>query len=132
MPAESGPGGVLSPLANEEPRRKIEPSVRRGIRPPPNNDRPVLSGLPSDELTLLLEPLPAYRARQIKKWIARGASSFDEMTNLPFSLRDELAGRFLLRTGRIASRHSDPDGTIKLGLELFDGAKIESVLLTDE
>jgi 23S rRNA (adenine2503-C2)-methyltransferase len=98
----------------------------------PGCDKPVLSGLPPDELALLLEPLPSYRALQIKKWIARGVSSFDEMTNLPFSLRGELAGRFLLRTGRIASVYTDPDGTLKLGLELSGGAKIESVLLTDE
>jgi 23S rRNA (adenine2503-C2)-methyltransferase len=94
--------------------------------------RPVLSGLPSGELALLLESLPSYRILQIKQWIARGVSSFDEMTNLPLSLRRELAGRFLLRTGRIASRYHDSDGTLKLGIELSDGAKIEAVLLTDE
>ncbi|MDR1586514.1 MAG: 23S rRNA (adenine(2503)-C(2))-methyltransferase RlmN [Treponema sp.] len=98
----------------------------------PDYGKPVLSGLPSNELTLLLESLPSYRIRQIKEWIARGVSSFDEMTNLPLSMRRELAGRFLLRTGRIASRYRDPDGTLKLGIELSDGAKIEAVLLADE
>jgi 23S rRNA (adenine2503-C2)-methyltransferase len=33
---------------------------------------------------------PAYRARQVWEWAARGASSWDEMTTLPKALRASL------------------------------------------
>ncbi|MET0927452.1 MAG: hypothetical protein ABWY90_08745, partial [Solirubrobacterales bacterium] len=35
--------------------------------------------------------MPAYRADQVWEWTARGAGSYDEMTNLPAALRTELA-----------------------------------------
>ena len=41
-------------------------------------------------LELLEETLagePAYRKRQVWEWVARGASSYGEMTNLPAGLR---------------------------------------------
>ena len=34
---------------------------------------------------------PAFRARQVWEWTARGAPSYAEMTNLPRALREELA-----------------------------------------
>ena len=46
-------------------------------------------------LELLEETLadePAYRSRQVWEWVARGASSYDEMTNLPAGLRSRLGG----------------------------------------
>jgi len=35
---------------------------------------------------------PGFRARQVWDWAARGAASYDEMTNLPLELRERLAG----------------------------------------
>ncbi|MDR1576029.1 MAG: 23S rRNA (adenine(2503)-C(2))-methyltransferase RlmN [Treponema sp.] len=90
---------------------------------------PVLCGLPPEELAALLNFLPRFRAAQIFKWIAAGVSSFMEMKNLPLSLREELAGRFALRSSAVDARCEDPDGTVKLGVGLADGAKIEAVLL---
>ena len=48
------------------------------------------------DLDLLAERLaargePAYRLGQIWEWTARGAATYDEMTNVPASLRAELA-----------------------------------------
>ena len=48
------------------------------------------------DLTRLEETLrergePAFRARQVWEWTARGAAGYDAMTNLPRALRDELA-----------------------------------------
>ncbi|HSO02683.1 MAG TPA: hypothetical protein VLS46_09165, partial [Gaiellaceae bacterium] len=48
------------------------------------------------DLTLLDEVLaargePAFRARQVWEWAARGVAGFEEMTNLPKALREELA-----------------------------------------
>ncbi|MDR1278696.1 MAG: 23S rRNA (adenine(2503)-C(2))-methyltransferase RlmN [Treponema sp.] len=83
-------------------------------------------------MTRLLYPLPAFRARQIFKWIAGGALSFDQMTNLPLNLREELARRFLVYSGVMSARLDAPDGTVKIQIRLRDGAKIEAVLLSEE
>ena len=48
-------------------------------------------GLLERELTDRGEP--AYRTRQVWEWAARGAGGYDEMTNLPAALREELAAR---------------------------------------
>jgi 23S rRNA (adenine2503-C2)-methyltransferase len=94
--------------------------------------RPALSGFPPEELARVLAPLPSYRAKQIFKWIARGAASFEEMTNLPRTLRDALPARFRIFSCSVAARLDSPDGTVKLQIRLKDGAMIEAVLLSDE
>ena len=48
------------------------------------------------DLALLDETLdaagePAFRARQVWEWAARGAAGYEEMTNLPAPLRERLA-----------------------------------------
>lgn len=90
-----------------------------------------LAGLSQAALTELLSPLPSFRSRQIQAWVYRGASSFQAMSDLPQSLRDELAGRFSLCAGEVSARLEDPDGTVKLRVRCQDGAGIEAVLLTD-
>jgi 23S rRNA (adenine2503-C2)-methyltransferase len=93
--------------------------------------KPALSGYPRQELIDRAAPLPSFRAVQIFKWIARGARSFSEMTDLSLDLRKELESRFSLYGSRIVARLSDPDGTIKLQIALADGAGIEAVILHD-
>ena len=90
-----------------------------------------LSGLSPVELTEVLRPLPAYRARQIFRWLIGGCASFDEMKNLPLELRADLAARFRLYSTRVCETLKDRDSTVKLGIGLEDGGKIESVLLRD-
>ncbi|MDR0388315.1 MAG: 23S rRNA (adenine(2503)-C(2))-methyltransferase RlmN [Treponema sp.] len=97
----------------------------------PGAGNPALSGLPPEEMAALLAPLPAYRARQIRSWISRGAGTFDDMTDLPLSLRAELGKRFTLYAGEVSAGLRDPDGTVKLGITLSDGYCVEAVLLTD-
>ncbi|MDR0599836.1 MAG: 23S rRNA (adenine(2503)-C(2))-methyltransferase RlmN [Treponema sp.] len=96
-------------------------------------NRPALSGMTRGELETALAALPgsppSYRAAQIISWIARGALSFDDMTNLPRSLRSALAERFTLRGSAAAARQEDRDGTVKLGIRLRSGAVVETVLL---
>ena len=76
--------------------------------------------------------LPAYRAEQIRKWLfQRRASGFEEMTDLPTSLRDELAGEFEIWTSHTEAHRKSDDGTEKLLLELGDGERIECVLLRE-
>jgi 23S rRNA (adenine2503-C2)-methyltransferase len=93
--------------------------------------KPVLSGIPREQLAAVLEPLPSFRADQIFKWLARGLVTFNDMTDLSRELREDLSARFTLRGSRIAERLDDPDGTIKLKITLGDGAGVEAVILRD-
>jgi len=71
-----------------------------------------------------------YRAKQVFSWIARGAVSFDEMTDLPLTLREEL--KLLASVSGLKVRKkfiSAIDGTVKYLFELADGNVIESVLM---
>jgi len=99
------------------------------------NDIPAsLAGLLPAELENLLLPLPRFRASQIYKWIARGISSFDQMTDLPSSLREELKSRFRLYSSAVESCHEDALSSgfaAKIVVALEDGLKIEAVLLRD-
>jgi 23S rRNA (adenine2503-C2)-methyltransferase len=75
---------------------------------------------------------PEYRHRQIRKWLfEKRAGDFDEMTDLPARLRQDLACEFCIWTTQTANRHQAADGTEKLLLELADGGRIECVLLRD-
>jgi 23S rRNA (adenine2503-C2)-methyltransferase len=78
----------------------------------------------------LFKPLPAFRARQVFHWIARGAS-FQSMSDLSLPLREELSCRFSLYSTTISQRLADGDGTVKLQIALSDGTRVEAVLLTD-
>lgn len=76
--------------------------------------------------------LPRFRHAQIRHWIFAGrARGLDEMSDLPKSLREELAAEFRLWTTRIALHKQTDDGTEKLLVELADGQQIECVLLRD-
>lgn len=74
---------------------------------------------------------PAYRARQIFEWLhQKMVTSFDEMTNLPVSLRTLLAQRCRLMVARqVDVQVSREDGTAKFLFQLQDGSLIESVLM---
>ena len=92
----------------------------------------LLSLLPEeleDELLSLGEA--KYRSAQVLKWLSRGARSFEEMTDLPKSLRDKLDENFFLYRPRVLSKQvSALDGTIKYLWELRDGNAIETVVMS--
>ena len=91
-----------------------------------------LKSLTQPELADILRGLgqPAFRAGQVFTWLHRGASSYDEMTNLPKDLRDKLKSEFTLTVPKVARKQvSRQDGTIKYLWELADGNCIESVLM---
>jgi 23S rRNA (adenine2503-C2)-methyltransferase len=79
----------------------------------------------------LLHPLPPFRVKQIFRWISRGVSSFAGMSDLGKALREVLESRFFLYSSSVAAELADPDGTVKLQIELHDGERIEAVLLSD-
>lgn len=76
--------------------------------------------------------LPAYRGRQLYRWIySRSATDFDAMTNLPRELREALAGRYSVCPPAVVGRHGSQDGTVKFLFALEDGKKVEAVYIPD-
>jgi 23S rRNA (adenine2503-C2)-methyltransferase len=96
--------------------------------------RPVRQTLPGMDLRLLDERLrsteePRFRARQIWEWTARGAGSYEEMTNLPGALRERLAGEVPFSSLRLVDEALASDGTEKALFETHDGRSVEAVLM---
>jgi 23S rRNA (adenine2503-C2)-methyltransferase len=72
----------------------------------------------------------SYRLTQLLEWLyRRQAESWDEMTNLPKSLRQRLASQFSLNTLKPVRVQGARDATQKVLWQLGDGAFIESVLI---
>lgn len=87
------------------------------------------------ELSKMLEEFsqPKFRASQIFKWLHSGVVSFDEMSNIPNSLREILKEKCYIANVKIIKRlESKIDSTVKYVYELFDGEYIESVLMKYE
>jgi 23S rRNA (adenine2503-C2)-methyltransferase len=73
---------------------------------------------------------PAFRAKQIFEWLwKKSAHSIGEMTNLSLELRDKLSLSFEIRPIVLDKAQKSNDGTIKSRFVLYDGHKIESVLI---
>ena len=91
-----------------------------------------LKSMTLPELTAVLKELgqPAFRAKQVYTWLHRGVRAYDEMTNLPKSLRDTLAREYPICVPKVVRRQeSTRDGTIKYLWELSDGNCVETVLM---
>lgn len=85
-----------------------------------------------DELSALMVQWgqPRFRAKQLWKWMyERGASSFEEMSNLPATLRNQLAAQACLGVLSTATEQVSRDGTVKRLYRLPDNQLIESVLM---
>lgn len=75
---------------------------------------------------------PAYRGRQIFKWLfGKGAASFEEMTDLPKDFRKQLSERTDLRLLLPSRVQSASDETIKALFTLPSGRQFETVLIPD-
>ena len=73
---------------------------------------------------------PKFRAKQVFTWLHRGATSFEEMTNLSKPLREKLDGLYFITAPRVARKQvSKLDGTIKYLWQLGDGNCVESVVM---
>jgi len=87
--------------------------------------------LPQMQQWLVERGEPSFRAKQLFSWLyQRLVTDFSAMTNLPQSLRSQLAqeasiGPMIVRS----EQHSKDDRTRKILLELDDGKLIESVLM---
>jgi 23S rRNA (adenine2503-C2)-methyltransferase len=81
------------------------------------------------ERTLSEHGEPAFRARQVWEWTARGATGYDAMTNLPRALRTELEGTVPFSTLEVETERESRDGTVKSLFRTADGHPVEAVLM---
>ena len=91
-----------------------------------------LRSLPQEELVAQLKSngYPAFRAKQIREWLDRGVTDFEQMTNLPKDLRQKLAEIYTVPGVTILRKLvSAIDGTVKYLFQLDDGETVESVLM---
>ena len=73
---------------------------------------------------------PQFRNRQIRDWFfSKLAVSFDDLTNVPKTLREELAQDFDACSLAPDTVLRADDGTVKWSSLLFDGTRIETVLI---
>lgn len=73
---------------------------------------------------------PAFRAAQVWEWLAAGARSYAEMTNLPKALREALAAELPLSTLTAVEEATSVDGTRKVLFGTADGRPLETVLMS--
>jgi 23S rRNA (adenine2503-C2)-methyltransferase len=81
------------------------------------------------ERTLAERGEPAYRARQVWEWAARGAPSYEGMTTLPKALRSALAAEVPFSTLETVTERESSDGTLKALFRTHDGHPVEAVLM---
>ncbi|MBI9083571.1 MAG: 23S rRNA (adenine(2503)-C(2))-methyltransferase RlmN [Desulfobacterales bacterium] len=96
---------------------------------------PDIKDLTPDELASWLSGHghPRYRLDQIYRWIyQRQADSFEVMTDLGKTLREELAASFTIRRHETLCMETSRDGTRKFLFQMVDGARIESVLIPEK
>lgn len=98
-------------------------------------DRPALTDLEVGGFDVLLG-LPGARKfdpKNIRRWVfERGASDLDQMTDVPKTLRAEIAARFDVRRTKVVLDRNADDGTRKLLLGLRDGQTIETVIIPED
>ncbi len=70
-----------------------------------------------------------FRARQIWAWAARGATGYEQMTDLPAALRERLAAEVPFSTLAVEREVSSRDGTVKALFATTDGRPLEAVLM---
>lgn len=101
---------------------------------PAIDSRPLLTDLSRTQLQNWCRDhsLPEYRADQIRQWIfGKRIHLFEEMRDIPNSVRVQLASEFDLWAGRIVRHQTAIDRTEKLLLELRQGDLVECVLMRE-
>ena len=91
-----------------------------------------LKSMTLPELTAALKELnqPAFRAKQVFTWLHKGVRSYEEMSNIPKGLREQLAQRYPIHAPEVVRKQqSQKDGTIKYLWRLSDGNCVETVLM---
>ena len=112
MQSDTTPSDAYSP-------KHPSPSIKRGLKT-----------LSHTEIVELVESLgqPKFRAKQLEDWIwSKGATSFDQMSNLPKSLRVELAKAVSFQSVTQVTRQLSQDGSRKYLLQYPDNVCVECV-----
>ena len=74
-----------------------------------------------------------YRAVQLFRWIhQKGASSFDEMSDLAKTFREKLKGAAHIKALDVISQHISTDGTIKWLFNVGGGDAVETVFIPED
>jgi 23S rRNA (adenine2503-C2)-methyltransferase len=74
-----------------------------------------------------------FRAVQLFRWIhQRGATQFDEMTDLAKSLREKLKASAHIKALDVISQHISSDGTIKWLFSVGGGDAVETVFIPED
>jgi 23S rRNA (adenine2503-C2)-methyltransferase len=72
---------------------------------------------------------PAFRARQVWAWAAKGAAGYEQMTNLPAPLREWLSENVPFSSLELREQRLADDGTVKALFATADGRPLEAVLM---
>jgi len=72
---------------------------------------------------------PAYRAKQVWAWTARGAHGYEEMTDLPAALRDALTQEVPFSSLQLRREAHARDKTVKALFATTDEKPLEAVLM---
>ena len=90
--------------------------------------KPSLMDYTQKELMQIIKP--SFRVKQIFNWMYHQyADNFDEMKNIPKTMKEELSEKFVVNPLKIAKKEESSDGTIKYLLEMQDGKTMEAVWL---
>lgn len=92
----------------------------------------VITDLTIKEVEKLLMSLdePAFRVNQFLSWVyQRLATTYNEMTDLPLSLREKLEQRIPLHTLTPVHEVMSKDDTVKILFRMMDGRTVESALM---
>ena len=90
-----------------------------------------LKSMTLDEMKSAFAGQPAFRALQVYRWLHRGVSGFDEMTDLSQSFRARLTEEYYIATARIEQKYcSQLDDTVKYLFRFNDGEMVEGVLMS--
>jgi 23S rRNA (adenine2503-C2)-methyltransferase len=79
--------------------------------------------------TLAAAGEPAFRARQVWSWTARGATGYEQMTDLPAALRGRLEEAVPFSSLEPVREAHAADGTVKALFHTHDGRAVEAVLM---
>jgi 23S rRNA (adenine2503-C2)-methyltransferase len=81
------------------------------------------------EETLTARGEPPFRTRQVWEWAARGVPGYEEMTNIPAALREQLASEVPFSSLEPQREAHARDGTEKALFSTHDGRPLEAVLM---
>ena len=95
-------------------------------------DKIDLKSMLPEELEAYLLSLgePKFRTKQVFSWLSKGVTGFDEMRNLPLSLREKLGSETYINQLKLLRKQASRlDGTTKYLWELRDGNAVETVVM---